>query len=152
SFGLLATLRHRHGEPVSSWSARDILVMRHDRAVMPCQGGTLSDSSVLQRLPGAPLVFYPSKNHGDVTSGAQKRRIFMGRKKAEKDGYKAAMSRKTSKSVKKLEAEQASAEFEALREARAEYKEAGDPNSCGDAVALALKVFLHKVEGKSRLV
>jgi len=77
----------------------------------------------------------------------------MARKKSKKDGYKSAMSRKTGKSVKKLEAEQVSAEkFEALREARAEYKEAGDPNSCGDAVALALKVFLHKVEGKPRPV
>src|SRR5262245_25570357 len=75
------------------------------------------------------------------------------RKKTKKDAYKNAMSRKTGKSVKRLESEQRAAEkFDALRVARAEYKEAGDPNSCGDAVALALKVFLHKVEGKSRPV
>jgi hypothetical protein len=64
----------------------------------------------------------------------------MKRKRRATTSYEKAMARKTGASVRKLRKEQAAAEsLGALAKARTKYKDRGDPSSCGDEVAHALK-------------
>jgi hypothetical protein len=62
------------------------------------------------------------------------------KRKRRATAYEKATARKTGASVRKLRNEKAAAEsLGALAKARSKYKEHGDPTSCGDEVALALK-------------
>jgi hypothetical protein len=72
----------------------------------------------------------------------------MKRKRRATTSYEKATARKTGTSVRRLRKEQAAAEsLEALAKARSKYKEQGDPSSCGDEVAQALKEAFTTADG-----